>query len=177
MRFLEKPGLYALMMLLGFWVMFFSIWGVIFNKDWMYSIIAAYVILLFLVFLLTYMRSKLPVVTKEDAFEEFEKALKGGLFHFKCPTCNGIFAIKRSQGNGKKSVKMTCPNCGELGIMPKEAACIEEEIPEKKSSGVNFRCKICGKGVTIWAEGSEIHPDICLYSCPFCGEQEPMQQI
>jgi len=177
MRFLENPGLYALMMLLGFWVMFFSIWDIIFNKGWVYSIIAAYVILLFLVFLLVYMRSKLPIVTTEDAFEEFEKTLKGGLYHFKCPTCNGIFAIKRSRSNDKKPVKMTCPDCGELGILPEAAVCIEEEIPEKKSAGVNFKCELCGEGVTVWAEGTEIHPDICLYSCPFCGEQKPMQQI
>lgn len=177
MRFLENPGLYALMMLLGFWVMFFSIWDVIFNKGWMYSIIAAYITLLFLVFLLVYMRSKLPVVTTEDAFEEFEKTLKGGLYHFKCPTCDGIFAIKKSRSNDKKPVKMTCPDCGKLGIIPETAACIEGEIPEKKSAGVNFKCELCGEGVTIWAEGSEMYPDICLYSCPFCGEQKPMQQI
>ncbi len=32
----------------------------------------------------------------------------------------------------------------------------EEEIPEIKSIKANFICNICGEGITIWAEGTEM---------------------
>ena len=108
---------------------------------------------------------------------QFKKTLRGGLYHFKCPSCNGIFAIKKSRGDNKKSIKMTCPNCGEIGYIPVKPTCVEEEIPEKKSVNVIFRCTSCGEGITVWSEGAELTPSIKVYSCPFCGKEKTMTRV
>ena len=39
-------------------------------------------------------------------------------------------AIKKSKSNNKKTVKMTCPDCGVIGVISPNPAFIEEEIPE-----------------------------------------------
>ena len=109
--------------------------------------------------------------------EEFEKRLEGGLYHFKCPTCKGIFAIKKSKGNNKKPTKMTCPDCGAIGVISSSPCQIEEVIPEKKSVKANFKCNICGEGITIWAEGTDLYKNVNVYSCPFCGEKKPLTRF
>ena len=109
--------------------------------------------------------------------EDFEKTLQGGLFHFKCSLCNGIFAIKKSKGNNNKVVKMNCPDCGAIGLIPKNPICISEEIPEKKSIKANFRCFNCGEGITVWAEGTELFKDLKVYSCPFCGVNKTLRKF
>jgi len=177
MKFFENPGLYMLVLLLGFWVMFFSIWDVLFNKGWGLIIGIGYLLLIVFCFLIIYIRYYTNFTKTEEVIEEFEKTLEGGLFHYKCPTCEGLFAIKKSRRNDKKPVKMTCPDCGMVGIIPTYGKTVEEEIPEKKSVGVNFKCNSCGEGVTIWAEGSELYSNICMYSCPYCGEQQTMNRI
>ncbi len=176
MKWIRSPGLFVLLVLLGFWVLFFSIWDMIFDKGWTQLILTSYALLVILAVALIFLKSTKPVV-REDTIEEFEKTLEGGLYHFKCPTCNGIFAIKRSKHNNKKPVKMTCPDCGEIGIIPSTPKCIEEEIPEKKSVNVDFKCTRCEEGITIWAEGTELYPHIYVYSCPFCGEEKTMNRI
>jgi predicted RNA-binding Zn-ribbon protein involved in translation (DUF1610 family) len=108
---------------------------------------------------------------------EFEKTLKGSLYHFKCPNCNGFFAVKKSKNDYKQPVKMTCPDCGEIGFIPFNPMFIEEEIPEKKSIKANFKCSICREGLTIWAEGTELYQDVHVYSCPFCGKEETMKRL
>jgi predicted RNA-binding Zn-ribbon protein involved in translation (DUF1610 family) len=110
--------------------------------------------------------------------EEFEKTLHGGLFHFKCPVCYGYFAVKKSKQNNNKLVRMNCPDCGTIGVIPPQSATVvEEEIPEKKSIGINFRCGSCGEGITVWAEGAELHSDLNVYSCPFCGTDQTMERV
>ena len=51
------------------------------------------------------------------------------------------------------------------------------EIPEKKSIGINFKCTSCGEGLTIWAEGADLKPGLCLFSCPFCDTEKPLKKI
>ncbi|MGF3555049.1 MAG: hypothetical protein ACQXXF_07280 [Thermoplasmatota archaeon] len=118
---------------------------------------------------------------KEKSFiniiKEFEKSLTGELAHFKCPVCNGIFAIKKSKGDNKKTIKLTCPDCGKIGVIPPNPVFIEEEIPEKKSSKVNFRCSYCGEGITIWAEGTNLFENIQVFSCCFCGKTNTMNKL
>lgn len=109
--------------------------------------------------------------------EEFEKTLKGGLYHFKCPVCSGIFAIKKSKSNNKKDMKMTCPDCGAIGVIPSTPQVIENKIPEKKSVKANFKCIRCGERITIWAEGTDLFKNIYVYTCPFCGVEKPMKKI
>lgn len=167
---------FILLVLLGFFTLFFSVWGVIFNKDWIIPVAALYIIWIFLALILIFSIPTKPIVG-EDTIEEFEKTLKGRLYHFKCPNCNGIFAIKKSKHNNKKPFKMTCPDCGEVAVVSPTPRCIEEEIPEKKSVNVNFKCTNCGEAVTIWAEGAELYPYVRVYSCPYCGMEKTMNRI
>jgi predicted RNA-binding Zn-ribbon protein involved in translation (DUF1610 family) len=135
------------------------------------------VLILFLIILI-YQRSKrkkAPVIM--DVVEQFEKTLEGGLYHFKCPTCEGFFAIKKSKGDNKQYVTMTCPDCGAIGVIPPNPSSIEDEIPEKKSIKANFKCESCGEGITVWAEGTDLYKKLHVYSCPYCGEDETMRKI
>jgi predicted RNA-binding Zn-ribbon protein involved in translation (DUF1610 family) len=174
MKWSEGPGALNLMILLGFWLLFFSVFGVIFNKDWVLPILALFG-LLFILTILVILKSKKPSVA--ETIQEFEKTLEGGLYHFKCPNCNGIFAIKKSKHNNKKYFKMTCPDCGDVAMVSPLATCVEEEIPEKKSVNVNFKCANCGEGVTIWAEGADLYQDVHVYSCPYCGIEKALDKV
>ncbi|MBN2066695.1 MAG: hypothetical protein JW771_07825 [Candidatus Thermoplasmatota archaeon] len=173
---LKSPGPFFILMLLGFFVFLFSVWGLMFEKTWMHYVFAAYAflfVLCFIFLLSTFIKSKIKPVT----IEEFEKSLKGGLYHFKCPSCQGIFAIKKSRCNDKKLVKMTCPDCGAMGIISPHPVRVEEVIPEKKSLKANFTCRQCGEGLTIWAEGTELYEHVLVCSCPYCGAGDNMVRI
>jgi len=126
------------------------------------------------IFLLFFKKKKLE--TFINPFKEFEKSLTGQLYHFKCPNCEGFFAIKKSKSNNKKTIKLTCPDCGIIGVIPPDPFLIEEEIPKKKSIKVNFICNICGEGITIWAEGTEMINNTQVFSCPFCGRLNTMNK-
>ena len=106
--------------------------------------------------------------------QEFEKTLEGQLHHFKCPNCNGIFAIKKSKHNNKKTFVLTCPDCGHVGTISSSPKVVVDQIPEKKSVNKNFKCEQCGEWVSIWAEGTDLFSDIHIYSCPYCGEKQSM---
>lgn len=136
----------------------------------LYSIIIIF--LLIIILRVIFERSRIVY-----SVEEFEKTLKGGLYHFKCPVCGGFFAIKKSKSNNKKDVKITCPDCGTPGIIPSNPMVIEEKIPEKKSVKANFKCIRCGERITIWAEGTDLFKNITVYTCPFCGIEKPMKKI
>jgi predicted RNA-binding Zn-ribbon protein involved in translation (DUF1610 family) len=176
MRLIERLELFVLLIFLGLLVLFFSILGIILNKDWNMLILTLYILLLFssgILIVLKLYKSKL----KTRKIEDFEKKLKGRLYHFKCPRCKGIFAIKESTDKNKKSVKITCPDCGILGIIPSDPIKIKGDIPEDKSINVIFRCNNCGEGITIWAEGVNLYNNIYVYSCPFCGNEKPLRRI
>lgn len=176
MKWDKNTWLFTLLIILGFCVLFFAFWGVIFNEDWILIILPSYLVLLVVSFILIFFKSKKPI-SMGTAVEEFEKTLKGSLSHFKCPRCNGIFAVKKSKLNNNNYFKMTCPDCGEVAVVSPKPKSVEEEIPEKKSVNVNFKCNYCGEGVTVWAEGSELYPDIHVYSCPYCGMEKTMENI
>src|SRR4030042_695746 len=132
MNWIRSKGPFIILIILGFWVMILSIFGIIFDKNWTSSILAAYGLIIILAFTLIFIRSTKPYIVPESV-EEFEKSLKGGLFHFKCPSCNGYFAVKKSKRNNKKIVKMNCPDCGIIGVIPAYSTpVLEEQIPEKK---------------------------------------------
>ncbi len=176
MNWLYSKAPYMLLVLLAFWILVFSIFDVVFDKGWQVVLILSYILIIILFFVLILLRANQKLNTYLS-IEEFEKTLKGGLYHFKCPKCSGIFAIKKTKRNDKKPVKMTCPDCGEIGFIPVNPLCVEEEIPEKKSLKANFRCNACGEGVTIWAEGTELYDHTTVLSCPFCGVKEPLQRF
>ena len=107
----------------------------------------------------------------------FERSLYGKLLHFRCPVCNGIFAVKESKKNGKKPLILRCPDCGTIGKIQVFHPIIPGDIPLEKSGGINFTCKNCGEKLTIWAEGNDIYPKIEVFSCPFCGAMRPLKKI
>jgi predicted RNA-binding Zn-ribbon protein involved in translation (DUF1610 family) len=169
----RKTAPFVAIIILAFVVFLFSLWDIVYNEQWLERIIALYGILVILtVLFLVSKEKKKPVVKK--TVDEFEKSLKGKLHHFKCPLCDGIFAIKKSKQNNKKSFTLTCPDCGTIGTVPSKPSRVLEEIPEKKSVHKNFKCEHCGEWITVWAEGVDIVTDVHVYSCPYCGTKQDM---
>jgi len=173
MRFLKNSWFY---MIIGLIILIFSVFDIIYNQNLILGTFLAYALIFVIIIVLIYYN-----LQKKDivpiSIKEFEKRLEGGLLHFKCPTCYGFFAIKKSKRNNKKYVQMTCPDCGALGVIPPKPVQIEESIPEKKSLKANFSCDLCGEGITVWAEGTDLYSNISVYSCPFCGEKEPLKRF
>ena len=168
---------FIILIILGLCVMIISVFDILYDKGWIIITLASYAVLIVLIMLIFLLRSKKGEFIEVDAVEEFEKTLEGGLYHFKCPTCSGIFALKKSRSDDEKYIKMTCPDCGAIGFIPPYPAHIEEEIPEKKSIKANFKCDSCGEGITVWAEGTNLYKKMHVHSCPFCGELERMSRI
>lgn len=153
------------------------IYNIIFDWDLTNFFLSVIVVLILVALFLLFLRNLL-VLGFEKSVEEFAKTLHGGLFHFKCPRCNGFFAIKKSKGNNKKPVKIKCPHCGSKGVIPgKYSTVFEEEIPEKKSLATNFKCLNCGEGLTVWAEGGSLYSNVEVFTCPYCGEEKTMKKI
>lgn len=177
MSWLRDSGFFIFLIILGLCVLIFSIYDIIYDKGLMIVVIPVYAVILIISIVAILLKSQREEKISVDVVEEFEKTLKGGLYHFKCPTCSGIFAVKKSKSNNKNYVKMTCPDCGVVGVIPPNPNHIEEEIPEKKSIKANFRCNSCGEGITVWAEGTELYKRMNVFSCPFCGEAETMKRI
>ena len=176
MRWIETKGPYILLGILFLWIFVFAIYNSYFDKGWQLILIGTFLITVILTILVIVIKTTKKPKTQANV-KEFEKTLKGGLFHFKCPTCKGIFALKKSKSNDEKPVKMTCPDCGIIGIIPPKPKSCEEQIPEKKSVKANFKCASCGEVITVWAEGSELYPDTCVFSCPFCGNDKMLYRF
>lgn len=176
MNFLQSKMTFLIFLILSVILFIVSIADVVFYLNWFSTVIISYAIILILLVVFFFMQNT-SSLNFEGTVEEFEKTLKGGLYHFKCPNCQGLFAVKKSKKNNKKPVKMTCPDCGFIATIPSNPKQIEQEIPEKKSIGVNFRCNHCGEGITIWAEGADLFSDVQVFSCPFCGLKKNMKKI
>jgi predicted RNA-binding Zn-ribbon protein involved in translation (DUF1610 family) len=159
----------------AFLVFIFSLWDILNHEQWLERIIALYGILILLTFLFLVSREKKKQI-QQIPVNQFEQSLEGRLQHFKCPSCGGIFAIKKSKSDNKELFTLTCPDCGKTGSIPSTPTQIREDIPEKKSIHKNFQCRNCGECIMIWAEGVDIIPDekIHVYSCPYCGSQQAL---
>jgi len=157
-------------------VFLFSIWQIVFGRDDFHLIVLLYGCLFFSMILI-FLFSRFSFSSAENLVQTFEKTLKGGLYHFKCPHCHGIFAIKESMYVDKKSVVMTCPDCGRLAKIPPMPPVIRAVIPKKKSGNVRFQCQQCGESLKIWAEGTSIYPQLKIFSCPFCGCEKPLRRF
>jgi predicted RNA-binding Zn-ribbon protein involved in translation (DUF1610 family) len=176
MKFTQESLFFSIILVLGLAVLIFSIYDIVFGKGLMIAVIAAYIVLIALYIYFKFFRFR-KSDTVINTIKDFEKKLKGGLFHFKCPICAGIFAIKKSKRNDEKPIKMTCPDCGAIGIVPSNPVSIYEEIPEKKSLKANFKCTSCSEGITVWAEGTNLYKNTNVFSCPFCGQEQTMDRI
>ena len=177
MNFTKSYAPIIILIIIGIGVLVFSIIDILLNTKLIVVTLFSYTVLIVLLVIFFIRRRKQKEFITVDAVEEFEKTLKGGLHHFKCPTCSGIFAVKKSMGDNNIYVKMTCPDCGAIGYLSPNPAEIEEEIPEKKSLKANFKCVLCGEGLTVWAEGTDLHEKVGVYACPFCGEYDTMNRI
>ena len=158
----------------AFLVFVFSLWDIIYHEQWLERIIALYGILVLLTFLFLVSREKKkPAVQKTVG--SLEKSLEGKLQHFKCPSCGGVFAIKKSNQNNKQPFLLTCPDCGMTGSIPSHPSQIQLDVPEKKSVHKVFQCQNCGETVTVWAEGVDMTQDpVQVYSCPYCGVKQDL---
>ena len=114
---------------------------------------------------------------KKDPVFLFEKTLHGGLYHFKCSHCNGVFALKESKKNDIRQLTLTCPDCGAIGQISSKPPVKIDHIPSKKSPRISFVCKKCGETLNIWAEGRPLSDHISIFSCPYCGNNKPMKPI
>jgi len=175
MRINRKILLFIGIILLGVVVLLLSLWDILYNENWLERIIALYGILVILTVLFLYIATKKKPV-KKNIVNDFEKTLKGPLYHFKCPSCGGIFAVKKSKQNNKKPFMLTCPDCGITGVVPSQPSHVVEKIPEKKSMNKNFRCEHCGEWITIWAEGTTLVDNLHVYTCPYCGTKQDLRQ-
>ncbi len=158
----------------AFLVFLFSLWDIIYQEQWLERILALYAILILLTFLFLVSREKKKTHAQKNV-DEFEKTLEGKLQHFKCPSCDGVFAIKKSSQDNKQPFTLTCPDCGMTGSIPSKPLQVQQEIPEKKSVQTMFQCQNCGETITIWSEGTDMIQDqIHVYSCPYCGVKQDL---
>jgi len=176
MNFFQNKIPYTMFLVFAFLFLILAIIVSMFSS-YLILVFLALQIILALVLLIIIIRRQQEQTKVLLSVEEFEKRLKGGLYHFKCPSCGGIFAIKKSRGNNKKIVKMTCPDCGKVGFIIPNPRTIREEIPQKKSVKANFSCGRCGEGITVWAEGADLYKNVSVYSCPFCGTEKPLRRL
>ena len=156
-------------------VFLYSLWDIIFQKNSIIISLTLYFMLLSIV-LIFYYQFIFRRQGKKDPIQVFKKTLEGGLFHFKCPHCNGFFAIKESMFKTYGQTIITCPDCGKLGIIKPKPPIVYDAIPEKKSTDVKFCCLYCGESLKLWAEGTEIYPILKVFSCPFCGVNKPLKK-
>ncbi len=167
--------IYAGIFLLACIAFILSLWDLFFEKGLKFISFLFYFILI-AILCLVYMFIKTKK-SKNDIVALFEKTLKGRLYHFKCPQCEGIFALKESLYNNHQPMVLTCPDCGHPGrILPIHKVTLEK-IPLKKSENILLRCSHCGESIKIWAEGTRLYPYVKVFSCPFCGAQKPLKRI
>jgi len=177
MKLIHRKLLFIVIILLSIVVLFSSLFDIVYGNEWLQIILALYAFLIIFTIVLLFLAPEKKVVGSKDIVEEFEKTLEGKLYHFKCPECDGIFAIKKSKQNNKKPFTLTCPDCGNVGRISGSPPVVVEEIPEQKSENIKFKCKNCGERVSIWAEGTDLVRKVEIYSCPYCGERQTMKNI
>lgn len=146
---------------------------VLLQERFTYLLFASIVLLLISVSLFVYMYK--AARKQMNSVILFEKTLQGGLYHYKCSLCNGVFAVKESRKNDIHTVILTCPNCGAIGRISNHPPRIIEPIPKEKSARLSFICEKCGERLNIWAEGKPLFKKVCIFSCPYCGSQTPMK--
>lgn len=174
MKIFENIFFFPLICLAAFIVFIVSLWSIFYEDQWIQGIIALYGILIIIVIVIVFYLFKNKPKSVDNAVQEFEKTLEGKLHHFKCPSCKGIFAIKKSKHENRKPFSLTCPDCGNVGIISHAPKFIEEEIPDEKSIKTKFTCIKCGEFVSIWAEGTDIYENVQIFNCPYCGNRKSM---
>jgi predicted RNA-binding Zn-ribbon protein involved in translation (DUF1610 family) len=171
-----KQRFLQIILVAGLVIFLVSLWDILFMKGWSFGILLGYGIVLTIALVIRVFGWKLRG-KNQQLVNNFERTLQGGLFHFQCPTCKGIFALKKSRSSGRRPFKMTCPDCGALGIIPSFPQKITKNIPEKKSRNIQVSCRQCGGSLMIWAEGTHLQFPLHLFSCPYCGATSTMENV
>jgi len=170
--------LIILFVIIGIVLLVFSVFDVLNNLGLIFISIPGYIVIVVLFLFLIFKRLRIKIVPIEiDAVEEFEKTLEGRLSHFQCPQCHGIFALKKSKENNQNPVKLMCPDCGAIGVIPATPQLTQAAIPEQKSRHAVFECTQCGETLTLWAEGVELYTGIRVFTCPYCGVEQSMSRL
>ena len=95
MILIQHKLLFAAVILSSIIVLFFSIFDILYDEQWLQIVLAVYaVLIIFTIVLLFFAPAKKTAVSK-DIVEEFEKTLEGKLYHFKFKNCQVLFAIKK----------------------------------------------------------------------------------
>lgn len=150
---------------------------VFFSSSFFISVFVSYGFVVVLLSFLVVSLSLIPA-KKNMGLSQFQKALRGGLYHFCCCRCGGMFAVKRSRYNDRRSFFLSCPVCGRQGrTIVGNAFFSVDSIPVDKSAPFRFACKSCGEYVSLWVEGSVPSKQNELLSCPYCGEFDSMMSI
>jgi len=139
-------------------------------RYWLFSSFFLFMITLLLFFYIFLISTK-----QLDPVVLFEKTLHGGLYHFKCSYCHGIFALKESKKNDLRNLTLTCPDCGAVGRISSHPPKIIDSIPTEKSQRMCFICTRCGEQLNLWSEGKPLFENINIFSCPYCGINKPMK--
>jgi len=174
MKIFKNKFFYLLTCIFALIILIVSIWSIIYEDQWIQGIIALYGILaIIMVVIVLYFLDKKQLGTRSSV-KVFEKTLEGKLHHFKCPNCNGIFAVKKSKRENRKPFTLTCPDCGNVGIIPNTPKIVEDEIPDEKSKKIKFTCTNCGEFISVWAEGTDLKNNVQVFTCPYCGTEKSM---
>ena len=168
-----KKVLYLLIFIASLLTFVLSLYDIYNDGDWILAILSLYIILIIGTIVLLALSPK----QQDERIAEFEKTLHGKLTHFKCPTCGGIFALKKSRQNNNNPFTISCPDCGAVGEIRPQLQVVYEHIPSQKSPNKKFTCSNCGERVSLWAEGSELYHDITIFSCPYCGADRSMRVV
>jgi predicted RNA-binding Zn-ribbon protein involved in translation (DUF1610 family) len=164
MKLLQSRIPFILLLLLSCAVFVLALYDIYYDKNWLQTILALYGILIILTIVFLFIEKKKPVTNVQDTAKTFG----GELHHFKCPTCQGIFAVKKSTQKNTQPFTLTCPNCGTVGTIAPKSKLIVEKIPEEKSPSMHFQCTNCGERVKIWAEGTDNMENVKIFTCPSC---------
>jgi len=157
-------------------LLLFSVYDIFFLQErfryWLLGSIGLVIISILLFLFMNYSSRK-----QMDPVVLFEKTLHGGLYHFQCSRCKGMFALKESRKNDIQELTLTCPDCGAVGRISSHPPTIVDRIPSEKSPRVSFICTKCGERLNVWAEGKPLSDHISIFSCPYCGTKKPMKQL
>ena len=110
-------------------VMFFSLWDIYHDQHWLQSVLALYVIMAILTFVLIFLRLNEKKIDVKQTIVEFRDVSEDKLRHFKCPNCSKIFSIDESKIDNNKPYTLTCPECGNTGKISSKPVLMVEKIP------------------------------------------------
>ena len=178
MNWIRRRGPFLFILIVGVVALGFTLWDLLYEQGWQQQLVAGYIILILLTLVVFIVQSEKTALSGiSNSVREFEKTLEGRLSHFQCPQCHGIFALKKSKENNQNPVKLMCPDCGAIGVIPATPQLTQAAIPEQKSRHAVFECTQCGETLTLWAEGVELYTGIRVFTCPYCGVEQSMSRL